>query len=73
MKYKVIAGDLAYDPARTPGMGWRELRLEPVNRIASGRAQGVSDLRKRWIVERTFGWLARYRQYNRDYEKRTEA
>jgi putative transposase len=23
---------------------------------------------KRWIVERTFGWLTRYRRLNRDYE-----
>jgi putative transposase len=24
--------------------------------------------RKRWIVERTFGWLGRYRRLSKDYE-----
>ena len=28
-------------------------------------------LPKRWIVERTFSWLGRYRLLNRDYERRT--
>ena len=28
-------------------------------------------LPKRWIVERTFGWLGRYRRLNRDYERHT--
>ena len=23
----------------------------------------------RWVVERTFGWLGRYRRLNRDYER----
>ena len=26
-------------------------------------------LPKRWIVERTFAWLARYRRHSRDYER----
>lgn len=25
-------------------------------------------LRKRWIVERTFGWIGRYRRHSKDYE-----
>lgn len=29
-------------------------------------------LPKRWVIERTFGWLTHYRRLNRDYEKRTE-
>jgi len=29
-------------------------------------------LRRRWVVERTFGWLMRYRRLCRDYEKRPE-
>ena len=24
---------------------------------------------KRWIVERTFAWLARYRRHSKDYER----
>ena len=28
---------------------------------------------KRWIVERTFGWLNRYRRLSKDYERTTES
>ena len=28
-------------------------------------------LRRRWVVERTFGWLMRYRRLARDYERRS--
>jgi len=38
----------------------------------SDPAQGFKVLPKRWIVERTFGWLMRHRRLVRDYE-RTEA
>ena len=31
-------------------------------------AQGFEVLPKRWIVERTFGWLGRYRRLSKDYE-----
>ena len=33
--------------------------------------QGFVVLPKRWIVERTFAWLARYRRHSKDYEKTT--
>jgi transposase len=29
-------------------------------------------LRRRWVIERTFGWLMRYRRLARDYERRTD-
>ncbi len=29
-------------------------------------------VKRRWVVERTFGWLMRYRRLARDYERRTE-
>jgi transposase len=29
-------------------------------------------LRRRWVIERTFGWLMRYRRLVRDYERRTD-
>lgn len=28
---------------------------------------------KRWIVERTFGWLGRYRRLSKDYEQTTQS
>ncbi len=35
-------------------------------------AKGFVVLPKRWIVERTFSWLVRYRRHARDYERNTE-
>ena len=32
-------------------------------------ARGFQPLPKRWIVERTFGWLGRYRRLSKDYEE----
>lgn len=33
---------------------------------------GFVVLPRRWVVERTFGWLLRYRRLVRDYERRPE-
>ena len=35
-------------------------------------AKGFVVLPKRWIVERTFAWLTRYRRLSKDYERLTE-
>jgi putative transposase len=45
---------------------WRKLRLEIVKRTDT--APGFVVQPKRWIVERTFGWLNRYRRLSKDYE-----
>jgi len=40
------------------------------------RPVGISGfvvLPKRWIVERTFAWLGRYRRHSKDYERTTES
>lgn len=49
---------------------WPKLQVEVVKR--SDAASGFAVLPRRWIVERTFGWLMRHRRLVRDYE-RTEA
>ncbi len=45
---------------------WREVRLEQVKR--SDSQKGFQILPKRWIVERTFGWLIKQRRLSKDYE-----
>lgn len=38
----------------------------------SDTAKGFQVVPKRWVVERTFGWLGRYRRLSQDYEVLTE-
>ncbi|PXW57112.1 DDE family transposase [Chelatococcus asaccharovorans] len=35
-------------------------------------AQGFEVLPRRWVVERTFGWMIRWRRLVRDYERRID-
>jgi putative transposase len=70
-RLKVIFGDAAYGRENLPAyvkdtFGWiLQTILRPV-----GLKRFVV-LPKRWIVERTFAWLARYRRHSKDYEKTT--
>lgn len=45
--------------------------LEIVRR--SDKQSGFQVLPRRWVVERTFGWLGRYRRMSKDYEYLTES
>ncbi len=47
--------------------GWL---LEIVRRCDD--VKGFKVLPHRWVVERTFGWLGRYRRLSKDYEELTE-
>jgi putative transposase len=42
------------------------LKLEIVKR--SDKVKGFYVLPRRWVVERTFGWLGRHRRLSKDYE-----
>jgi putative transposase len=46
-------------------------RIEVVSRPPG--SQGFVKLPRRWVVERTFAWLGRYRRNSRDYERRAES
>jgi len=67
-RVKRIFADSAYGRNDLPlwvheTYGWQlQTVLRPVN------AKGFVILPKRWIVERTFAWLARYRRHSKDYE-----
>ncbi len=71
-RLKVVFGDSAYGREGLPQwvkqtFGWiLQTVLRPV------AAKGFVVLPKRWIVERTFAWLARYRRHSRDYEHNPE-
>lgn len=54
--------------ARQRSIQWR---LEIVRRPKD--AQGFVLLPKRWVAERTFSWLGRWRRLSRDYEHRTDS
>jgi putative transposase len=49
---------------------WRKVHLQIVTRPAD--TKGFLLLPKRWIVERTFAWLGRYRRLSKDYEYLTQ-
>lgn len=44
------------------------VRVEVIERMG----EGFEQLPKRWIVERTFGWLNRFRRLSKDYELYSE-
>ena len=68
-RLKILFADSAYGRDGLPGwvaemFGWvLQTVLRPVG------VKGFVVLPKRWIVERTFAWLARYRRHARDYER----
>jgi len=42
----------------------------------SSRPAGATEFKPlpiRWVVERTFAWVGRYRRHGKDYEKRTDS
>jgi len=70
-RLKIVFADSAYARNQLPEWvqqvcGWiLQTVLRPVG------LKGFVVLPKRWIVERTFAWLGRYRRHSKDYEKTT--
>ena len=54
-------------------VGWAmKLWRCTVEIVKRTNAPGFRVLPRRWVVERTFGWLGRYRRLNRDYERQAQ-
>jgi putative transposase len=70
-RLKVIFADAAHSRMNLPDyvrntFGWiLQTVLRPVG------VKGFVVLPKRWILERTFAWLGRYRRHSKDYERTT--
>ena len=72
-RLKALFGDSAYGRSGLPKwvketFGWT---LNIVKR--TDRQAGFVVLPKRWVVERTFAWLSRYRRHSKDYERNQES
>jgi putative transposase len=68
-RIKVIFADAAYGRNGLPGMAKRTFGWIIQTVLRPLGIKGFVVLPKRWIVERTFAWLMRYRRHSRDYEK----
>lgn len=72
-RLRVIWADSVYaTKALFAEVAWWGLYQLGIVRRPEG-VKGWIHLPKRWVVERTFGWLLRYRRHSRDYERETES
>ncbi|HEX5731208.1 MAG TPA: IS5 family transposase [Blastocatellia bacterium] len=74
-RLSLIWADIGYNSA--PLQEWigrlrpeRPVKLELVRRAEGNK--GFTVLERRWVVERTFGWLGRQRRLSKDYERLPE-
>lgn len=68
---KHLFADGAYDRGKLMSKAaYREFVLEVVRQLAG--QQGFQPFPRRWIVERTFGWMMRWRRLVRDHEQRCD-
>jgi putative transposase len=70
-RLRIVRADSAYGRYGLPAWvtGWAVWVLHLVKRPLA--AVGFVLLPQRWVVERTFAWLGRYRRHSRDYERQT--
>ena len=64
--------DSGYQGATTAAALKKSARL-PLEIVKRGDTKGFVVLPKRWIVERTFGWLGRCRRLAKDFENLTRS
>ena len=68
---KHLFADGAYDRRKLMDKAaLKDFVIEIVRRIDN--EPGFKVLPRRWVVERTFGWMTRWRRLVRDYEKRID-
>lgn len=68
---KHLFADGAYDRTKLmDAAAYRDFVLEIVRRTDA--EPGFKVLPRRWVVERTFGWMTRWRRLVRDYEQRLD-
>ena len=68
---KHLFADGAYDRAQLlDKAAFFDFVIEVVRRIDA--EPGFKVVRRRWVVERTFGWMTRWRRLVRDYEARLD-
>ena len=68
---KHLFADGAYDRGKLMSLAaYRDFVIEIVRKLADQK--GFQVLPRRWVVERTFGWMMRWRRLVRDYERRCD-
>jgi transposase len=68
---KHLFGDAAYDRGRLlDKAAFLDFTVAVIRRLAN--QDGFKVLPRRWVVERSFGWMIRWRRLVRDYEARID-
>ena len=67
---KVVLADQGYSGDKFALAVW--LMLQARVEVIKGKDRAFEVLPKRWVVERTFGWLNWYRRLSKDYERHPE-